>query len=147
MYKHILAPTDGSNLSLKAVKTAARLAAESGARLSVLYVMPEYIPVYGEAALYLPETSPRKFKEAVEGDAQMAIARAAKVAAEMDINPRGIRVTSRHPWDAIIKTARAKKCDLIVMASHGRSGLAGFVLGSQTTKVLTHSKKPVLVCR
>ena len=64
MYKHILVATDGSKLSLKAVKTACSLADSVGARLTGLYVMPEYVPpVYGEAALYLPETSPRKFKE------------------------------------------------------------------------------------
>jgi nucleotide-binding universal stress UspA family protein len=52
-----------------------------------------------------------------------------------------------HPWEAIIRTAGARKCDLIVMASHGRRGLAGLLLGSETQKVLTHSKIPVLVCR
>ena len=56
-------------------------------------------------------------------------------------------LTANNPWEGIIKTARAKKCDLIVMASHGRRGLSGLLLGSETTKVLTHSKVPVLVCR
>ena len=56
-------------------------------------------------------------------------------------------VTNDQPWNAIVRTARSKKCDLIVMASHGRRGLAGLLLGSETTKVLTHSKTPVLVCR
>lgn len=148
MYKHILVATDGSKLSLKAVKTAAKLAASLDARLSGLYVMPEYMtPIYGEAALYLPEATPGKFREAVEADAQVALAAVAKAADEADIASGSFKVTDSQPWSAIIKTAHSKKCDLIVMASHGRRGLAGFVLGSETTKVLTHSKIPVLVCR
>ena len=59
----------------------------------------------------------------------------------------GVKTTGGEPWSAIVKTARSRKCDLIVMASHGRRGLSGFLLGSETTKVLTHSKVPVLVCR
>jgi len=147
MYKHILVTTDGSKLSLKAVKTAATLAAELGSRLTGLYVMPQYAPVYGEAALYLPEGSPRKFKEAVEIDAAAALAFVAKAADDAGTSCTLSRVTGDQPWAAIVKFAQAKKCDLIVMASHGRRGLTGFVLGSETTKVLTHSKVQVLVCR
>jgi nucleotide-binding universal stress UspA family protein len=148
MYKHILVATDGSKLSLKAVKTAARLAADLGANLSALYVMPVYMPpIYGEAAMYMPEMSPKKFREAADIEAQGALAQVAKAAEDNDIPSKSIKVTDGQPWNAIIKTARAKKCDLVVMASHGRRGLAGFVLGSETTKVLTHSKVPVLVCR
>ena len=147
MYKHILVTTDGSKLSLKAVKTAAKLAAQLGARLTGLYVMPQYAPVYGEAALYLPEDSPRKFKEAVEIDAAAALAFVAKAADDAQISCTLSRVTGAQPWAAIVKFAQTKKCDLIVMASHGRRGLAGVVLGSETTKVLTHSKVQVLVCR
>ena len=58
-----------------------------------------------------------------------------------------LKVINAQPWSAIINTARSRKCDLVVMASHGRRGLAGLLLGSETTKVLTHSKIPVLVCR
>ena len=148
MYKHILVATDGSKLSLKAVKTAARLAANLGANLSALYVMPVYVPpIYGEAAMYMADLSPRKFKQAADVEAQGALAQVAKAAEDNDIPSKSIKVTNAHPWDAIVKTARTKKCDLIVMASHGRRGLAGFVLGSETTKVLTHTKVPVLVCR
>ena len=148
MYKHILVATDGSELSLKAVNAATRLADSVGARLTGLYVMPEYVPpIYGEAALYLPEMSPRKFKEAVDKEASAALAFVVSAAAEADVRYASLKVTGAQPWAAIIKAAQAKKCDLIVMASHGRRGLAGFVLGSETTKVLTHSKVPVLVVR
>lgn len=148
MYRHILVATDGSKLSLKAVRAAASLAASVGARLTGLYVMPEYTaPLYGEAALYIPDVSPRGFKEAVEKDATAALAAVAKVAEAEEVQFASLKVTNAQPWAAIIKAAQAKKCDLIVMASHGRRGLAGFVLGSETTKVLTHSKTHVLVCR
>ena len=70
-----------------------------------------------------------------------------KAADEAGVAYASLKVTGAQPWAAIIKAAHAKKCDLIVMASHGRRGLAGFVLGSETTKVLTHSKVQVLVVR
>ena len=148
MYKHILVSTDGSKLSLKAIKAAASLAGSLGARLTGVYVMPEYVPpIYGEAAMYIPEASPRHFKEAVDKEAAAALAVVAKQAAAAGVRSTGLKVTNAQPWSAIISTARSKKCDLIVMASHGRRGLAGLLLGSETTKVLTHSKFPVLVCR
>ncbi len=148
MYKHILVSTDGSRLSLKAVKTAVKLAASLGARLTGLYVMPEYMPpIYGEASLYITQMSPKGFKESMDKEARTALAAIAKDAAQADVTSTGLKVTNAQPWDAIIRTARGRKCDLIVMASHGRRGLSGLLLGSETTKVLTHSKVPVLVCR
>jgi nucleotide-binding universal stress UspA family protein len=148
MYKHILVSTDGSKLSLKAIRTAAVLASKLGARLTGVYVMPEYVPpIYGEAAMYIPEASPKRFKEAVEKDAKAALAVIAKEASAAGVRCTALKVTNSQPWSAIIGAARSKKCDLIVMASHGRRGLAGLLLGSETTKVLTHSKVPVLVCR
>ncbi len=131
-----------------AVKTATSLAASLGAKLSALYVMPEYLPpVYGEASMYIVEPSPKRFKEAVEKEAQAAFAAVAKIARAAGVAFGPVKTTDPQPWNAIIKVARAKKCDLIVMASHGRRGLSGLLLGSETTKVLTHSKVPVLVVR
>ncbi len=148
MYKHILVSTDGSKLSQKAIKTAARLAKSVGARLSGVYVMPEYMPPnYGEASLYITQMSPKTFKAATDKDANAALAFVAKEADAARVPFAGIKATNDQPWSAIISAARASKCDLIVMASHGRRGLAGFLLGSETAKVLTHSKVPVLVCR
>ena len=148
MYKHILVATDGSKLSLKAVKTAAALAANLGARLSGFYAMPSYVPpIYGEAALFIPEMTAKGFKAAVEREAQAALAAATKIADEVDVVLNPVKVTDPQPWSAIVKAAHSKKCDLIVMASHGRRGLSGLLLGSETTKVLTHSKVPVLVVR
>lgn len=148
MYKHILVATDGSKLSQKAIATGVKLAGSLGARLTAVYVMPEYVPpMYGEAAIYLPEMSPKRFKAAVDKDANAALAVVAKAASGAGVKSTGVKVTNAQPWSAIISAARSKKCDLIVMASHGRRGLAGLLLGSETTKVLTHSKVPVLVCR
>lgn len=148
MYKNILVSTDGSKLSLKAIRSAAKLAGNLGARLTGVYVMPEYVPpIYGEAAMYIPEASPKRFKEAVEKDAKAALAVVAKEAAAAGVRSVGLKVSNAQPWSAIISAARSRKCDLIVMASHGRRGLAGLLLGSETTKVLTHSKVPVLVVR
>ena len=148
MYKHILVATDGSRLSLKAARTAAKLAHAVGARMTAIYVMPEYMPpIYGEASLYVTTVSPKAFKAAMDKDAKAALAAVAKEAAAARVTQTGIRATNAQPWSAIVNAARSKKCDLIVMASHGRRGLAGLLLGSETTKVLTHSKVPVLVVR
>ncbi|MBK8065627.1 MAG: universal stress protein [Betaproteobacteria bacterium] len=148
MYKRILVSTDGSKLSLKAIKTATRLAKSLGAAVTGVYVMPEYVPpVYGEAAIYMPEMSPKKFKEATAKEAAAALAVVAADAQKAGVTFAGVSVTDAQPWQAIVRTAKGKKCDLIVMASHGRRGLSGLLLGSETTKVLTHSKIPVLVCR
>ena len=83
----------------------------------------------------------------MEKDAAAAIAVVAKEGAAAGVPAAGVKSTNAQPWSAIVRAASAKKCDLIVMASHGRRGLAGLLLGSETTKVLTHTKVPVLVVR
>ncbi|MGQ0509765.1 MAG: universal stress protein [Betaproteobacteria bacterium] len=148
MFKHILVPTDGSKLSGKAITQAIGIAKLSGAAITGLYVLAPYsMAMYGEAALYVPEASRKRYEELAQREADKALAVLVKQAAAAGINARQAVVTQYGPWEGIIRTAKAKKCDLIVMASHGRKGLAGLVLGSETTKVLTHSKVPVLVCR
>lgn len=148
MTKHILVPTDGSKLSLKAIGHAAALAKATGARLTGLYVMAPFSPsMYGEAAVYVPEMTRKRYEELAQREADKALEALAKAAKAAGVKLKGITATHFRPWEGIVGAARAKKCDLIVMASHGRKGLAGLVLGSETTKVLTHSKVPVLVCR
>jgi len=148
MFKHILVSTDGSKLSGKAIRTAVRLAGATGAKLTGAYVIAPFVPpVYGEGAAYMPGLSPKRYKEATEREARKALA-----AVEIEARTAGAEygsamLTANSPWEGIIRAAKAKKCDLIVMASHGRRGLAGLLLGSETAKVLTHSKIPVLVCR
>ena len=148
MYKHILVATDGSKLSNKAIKTAARLARSLGAKLTGVYVIPEYVPpVYGEAAIYVSQVSPKRYRELTEKEARKALSVVEIEAQTEVVECATMHVTSNQAWNGILKAARSKKCDLIVMASHGRRGLSALVLGSETNKVLTHSSIPVLVCR
>ena len=148
MFKHILVPTDGSKLSSKAIRMAVRLARDTGAKVTAVYVVAPYVPpAYGEGAIYVPGVSPKRYKALTEREAHKALAAVEVEASTSGIAYAGTTQTAFNPWEAIIRAAWTKKCDLIVMASHGRRGLAGLLLGSETTKVLTHSKIPVLVCR
>lgn len=148
MYKHILVSTDGSKLSAKAVRTAVQLARALGAKVTGAYVIPPYaVPMYGEVVAYAPPLTERRYNELTARQAKSALA-----AVEIEAHTAGVpcstlTTTNEHPWRGIVRTAQARKCDVIVMASHGRRGLAGLLLGSETHKVLTHSKIPVLVCR
>jgi nucleotide-binding universal stress UspA family protein len=149
MYKHILVPTDGSPLSLKAVKTASELARNMKAKVTALHVMPRFVPPMMEeaAVAYTNVYSEEEFRKTTEKNAAKVLAKARTTFEANKIKCDTAAVTGSTPWESIIATAKGKKCDLIVMASHGRKGLAGVLLGSETTKVLTHSKTPVLVCR
>jgi nucleotide-binding universal stress UspA family protein len=147
MYKHILVPTDGSKLSAKAIRTAGRLARLCGAKLTGLCVTPPYVaPVYAEGMTY-GMVSLRSYKELKEKEAKKTLAVVDIEGQTSGVDVSKISLTADQPWRAIIGTARSKRCDLIVMASHGRRGLSALLLGSETAKVLTHSKIPVLVCR
>ncbi|MEO8145681.1 MAG: universal stress protein [Betaproteobacteria bacterium] len=148
MYKHILVPTDGSRLSGKAIRTAARLARAVGAKVTGVYVIAPYVaPAYGEGAIYVRGVSSARYKEITGREARKALATVEIEARTSGTEYGSMILTADNPWEGIIRAAKAKKCDLIVMASHGRRGLAGLLLGSETAKVLTHSKIPVLVCR
>ena len=148
MYKHILVPTDGSKLSAKAVRTAASLAKALGAKMTGVYVTAPYVaPSYGEVVAYAPPLTERTYKEATAKEAKKVLA-AVEIEAQAEGVPYStVTIANEHPWKAIVRVAQARKCDAIVMASHGRRGLSGLLLGSETNKVLTHSKIPVIVCR
>jgi nucleotide-binding universal stress UspA family protein len=148
MYKHILVPTDGSKLSNHAVRAACNLAQTCGARITGIYVIPPYVPpIYAEGMMYIADLGPKRHKEVMEKAAQKALAVVSAEARRAGVACAGVAPVADQPWEGILKAARGKRCDLIVMASHGRRGIAGLLLGSETTKVLTHSKIPVLVCR
>jgi nucleotide-binding universal stress UspA family protein len=148
MYKHILVPTDGSTLSNKAARAAAKLARATGARLTALYAIPPLgQPMVLEGFVYDTSYSQEQYEKGMRKHAGKALRKVRDEAEAQSVKCDAISVIEGNPWEAIIKAARAKKCDLIVMASHGRRGLQGVLLGSETTKVLTHSKTPVLVCR
>lgn len=148
MFRHILVPTDGSRLSLKGVKAGAKLARALGARLTALYVVPPYRPpMYGEGAIYVPGMSVRHYKEQAKRDATKALAPVALEARRAGVRLATKIVYGALPHDGILRAARSRRCDTIVMASHGRGGLGGLLLGSETQRVLAHSKIPVLVIR
>jgi nucleotide-binding universal stress UspA family protein len=148
MYKHILVPTDGSKLSMAAARTAARLAKEVGAKITSVYVMAPFTPpMESEAVAFYPAFSDGEFEKATRQSADEALAQVKAVADAAKVSADGVAVRGPNPWKSIIATAKSKKVDLIVMASHGRRGLEALLIGSETQKVLTHSKIPVLVCR
>lgn len=148
MYKHILVPTDGSKLSARAVRAACALAKTCGAKVTGVYVIPPYVPpMYAEGMIYVADIGPQRYKELMAKAAKKALAEVGVEARLAGVDCATVSPTADQPWVGILKAARAKRCDLIVMASHGRRGIAGLLLGSETTKVLTHSKTPVLVCR
>ncbi len=147
MFKHLLVPTDGSPLSQEAVQRAIDFAKEIGARITFFYAKPEYpVTFYGEGALIDP-TTPEKFAQMTEQQAQEILATCAEAAAAAGVVHATLSETSDVPYEAIIAAATAQDCDLIFMASHGRRGIGALLLGSETQKVLTHSKIPVLVYR
>ena len=147
MFKHILIPTDGSELSRATAKRGVVFAKEIGAQVTVFFAKPEYpIAYFGEGALIDP-TTPEKFAELAEQQAAEYLGEVAKQCADAGVECATISATSDVPYEAIIEAAEKSGCDLIFMASHGRRGISGFLLGSETNKVLTHSKVPVLVYR
>lgn len=147
MFKHILVPTDGSELSSATVKRALTFAKEAGASVTFFFAKPDYpISFYGEGALIDP-TTPEQFSELADRQAQEVLAGAMKLAEEAGVAADTRADTNDLPYQAIIDAATETGCDLIFMASHGRRGLKGLLLGSETQKVLTHSAIPVLVYR
>jgi len=147
MYRNILLPTDGSPISRKAVKQGIAFAKEVGAKVVGFFSPEDYrMVVYANLAAPIP-ISDAEFRAEAKKLAEKQLSFVQNSAAEAGVPYEGYWFASVTPWQAIIEAAKKKKCDLIFMGSHGRSGLAGVVLGSQTTKVLTHSKIPVLVTR
>jgi nucleotide-binding universal stress UspA family protein len=143
MFKHILLPTDGSALSEAAIGKGIQFAKSIGARVTGFYALPEFhILTYRTEML---EDTREEFARDSSAHAEKYLAVISKLAKEAGVQWDIVRVTSDHPYEAIIQTAQDKGCDLIIMASHGRKGVRGLLLGSETHKVLMHSKLPVLV--
>ena len=145
MYKHILIPTDGSALAGKAVEHGIALAAGIGAEVTVLTVLPPFHTITTDTQMI--EDTPAQYKIRMQKHAEKTLGAVARAAQAAGVACETLQVEHEHPFRAIIDTAAAKGCDLIVMASHGRRGIAALVLGSETVKVLTHSTIPVLVHR
>lgn len=150
MYKNILVPTDGSKLSLKAAREAAILARTLKARITAVYVTEPYMPPLMTEGMTMNRSltaDQASYRVAAAKAAAAALKKVEKEAAGAKVAFEGIATENSEPWEGILKTAKQKKCDVIVMASHGRGAIAGVLLGSETTKVLSNSKTPVLVCR
>jgi nucleotide-binding universal stress UspA family protein len=145
MYKHILIPTDGSPLSEQTIRQGVALAKSLHARVTGLTVSPAFHTLAVDPVMVTD--TPAQYTKDCEARAARSL-RVIKDAAALNGVPCNVvHVVKDHPYEAILETANAEGCDLIFMASHGRKGLSALVLGSETTKVLTHSKTPVLVCR
>ncbi|HKX44214.1 MAG TPA: universal stress protein [Burkholderiaceae bacterium] len=144
MFKRILVPTDGSDITAKAVDTAVALAKSVGAKLYTISVKE---PFPYSAISEMQPTPPQEFFDAQERIATKRVQAVAEQCATADVPCQAHTVEALHPWEAIIDHAKRTECDLVVMASHGRRGVSALLLGSETQKVLTHSKVPVLVVR
>jgi nucleotide-binding universal stress UspA family protein len=144
MYTCILVPTDGSDITAKAVDTAITLAKTFGARLVTLAVKE---PFPYSAMSEMQPIPPQEFFDAQDRIANQHIEQAKARCAAGGVACTAVTVEAVHPWEAIIDCGKTEGADLVVMASHGRRGMAALLLGSETQKVLTHSTVPVLVVR
>ena len=144
VYKHLLIATDGSELARKAVDQGFDLAKALNAKTTVIYVTPRWTATFGEEALAFPADN---YDKIVAEEAAKILSSVRDVAKTAAITCDTLHVKDRFPAEGIIETANARRCDLIVMASHGRRGLRRLILGSQANEVVTRSTIPVLVCR
>jgi nucleotide-binding universal stress UspA family protein len=146
MFKHILIPSDGSPLSEKAIKAGIELAKQLGAKVTAFCAIQEYTAIYGDGfpIAMLPLNEQRE-EEIAWATKNLAVAHSHANSAKVPFE--GVHKVVLAPYLGIIDTAKEKDCDLIFMASHGRRGIEGLLLGSETQKVLTHCKIPVLVHR
>lgn len=147
MYKKILVATDGSTLSKKAVNNAIELAALCEAELVAVKVIPRYPQSYFEGGLALQAAEVSRVEKQWAEDGQAIVDAVQQSALSKGVKAKAVTVKSDLVSDAIIAAAKKHKCDLIVMASHGRRGIKRLLLGSETQLVLTHSHVPVLVLR
>ena len=145
MFKNILIATDGSDLAAKAVEQGIRLAKEIGAKITAMTVTEPFHLLSVEPSQL--EYTPIEYKKHAQALAEKVLGTVSAAATSAGVECETLHIEHEHIYQAIIDAAEARRCDLIVMASHGRRGVSAVVLGSETVKVLTHSKIPVLVYR
>jgi nucleotide-binding universal stress UspA family protein len=145
MYQHILLPTDGSELSNKAIPQGIELAKATGARVTGIHVSPTFHTFSTDPLVVTDRPDEYEADARKIGQEYLAVIEDAALAAGVPYE--GAQVLHDHPYEAILEESKERGCDLIVMASHGRRGVGGLVLGSETHKVLTHGTIPTLVCR
>jgi nucleotide-binding universal stress UspA family protein len=144
MFQRILVPTDGSDITKKAVDTAIGLARAMKSRL---YTLSAKEPFPYSAISEMQPTPPQEFYDAQERIANVRVQEVRDACAAAGLSCEAHTIEALHPWEAIIDHAKRQGCDLIVMASHGRRGVSALLLGSETQKVLTHTTIPVLIVR
>jgi nucleotide-binding universal stress UspA family protein len=144
MFNRILVPTDGSEITDKAIDTAVAMAKTSGA---TIYAISVKEPFPYSAISEMQPVPPQEFYDAQERIASQRVQNVMGAAKAAGVACEGVTVEALHPWEAILDLAKSKQADLIVMASHGRRGVAALLIGSETHKVLTHSPLPVLVIK
>jgi nucleotide-binding universal stress UspA family protein len=147
MYKRILVPTDGSALSKKAMKSAVEFASTVGAELVALNVVPRYPTSYFEGGITVSANEMARVEKQWAERGQALADEVEKAAENAGVTAKAVTVRSDLVAEAIMAAAKKNKCDLIVMASHGRRGIKRLLLGSETQHVLTHGTIPVLVLR
>ena len=144
MFKHLLVPTDGSSLSKATIERAVSFAKEACARITFFYAKPEAPAAYaGIGAISSPHLT-QDVRERLDSAARDILNTAQQMAQAADVVSNQVMLVGNHPAELIIQAAKSNDCDLIFMTSHGRSGVTALLLGSETHKVLTHSKIPVL---
>ena len=144
MFKRILVPTDGSEITTKAITTAIELAQAGSGQMFAISVKE---PFPYSAISEMQPVPPQEFYDAQERIAAGRVKAVVDAAAAASVACSGHTVEALHPWEAILDHAKAQQCDLIVMASHGRRGVAALLLGSETQRVLIHSTLPVLIVK
>ena len=148
MFKNILVPTDGSPLSRRAIARAVRLAKEQKARVTGFYVSPEWRSgSRSDSSSPVGFVSPAQHSANVKKAADRVLGVVREAAAAAGVPCKCFHAEGDYPYEKIVKAAQQNRCDLIVMASHGRRGISKLLLGSETAKVLAHSTVPVMVCR
>jgi nucleotide-binding universal stress UspA family protein len=147
MFKNILIPTDGSELSQKAAAHGVGLAKALGAKVTAFFAAPPATPIVYRSSLPAGYTTPGEHEQMIEKTAGDYLGYIERMAKDAGVAYDGVHVTSDYPEDAILKVAHNKSCDMIVMATQGQGGLRGVFIGSVTQKILNQSKIPVLVIR
>lgn len=147
MFTHILVPTDGSHLSEEAVRKAVAFAKETGARITAFYAKPEGPMAQYIEGIQVDKLVLEQYEKTATQHAKAVLGFVEGLCRDAGVTCITAEASSDSPYEAIIEAANANGCDLIFMASHGRRGISGLLLGSETSKVLTHSKIPVLVFR
>ena len=147
MFKHILVPTDGSSRSVAAIDRAVRFAKEQGARVTGLYVAPSEQPHILEDMSSMHVRLPGTANDEARRAGRKHLQKVSRAAAGLGVRCDVVCAVGERPYEEIVRTANRAKCDLIFMASHGRTGLSRLLLGSQAAKVLALSRVPVMVIR